>query len=401
MNELQKRRATIMAELKGLLPKVEAGDDEAVKRAQEIREKDIPALEKDEKQASFIKGVFSSHRETDSPGGEDAQARTIGAYMVNHIKSAGWRRGMKMDVIAPEFKAATDTHSTPSSVTPALTTVDTNVVTGPRQNLLTAGLFGTENISGTTLTYFVEGSVEGSVTNVAEGATKPQIHFGDPTAKTETLKKIAAYYKDTDELLEDLPWLAQSIDSRALYLLALHEEDQLLNGDGNGSSITGLLNRTGIQTEAVATGETNALHALRRAKTKVQTGSGFNADAIVLNPEDYQDLQLLTDDNGQYYFGGPAYGQYGNGGYTSAEPSIWGLRVIPSLSIAKGKAIVGAFKLGGSIIRKGGVNVETSNSNEDDFINNRITVRIEERIALAVRYPAAFVNVTLTAPSGA
>ena len=129
----------------------------------------------------------------------------------------------------------------------------------------------------------------------------------------------------------------------------------------------------------------------------MQTGSGFNADAIVLNPEDYQDLQLLTDDNGQYYFGGPAYGQYGNGGYTATEPSIWGLKVVPSLSITKGTAIVGAFKLGGSIIRKGGVNVETSNSNEDDFINNRITVRIEERIALAVRYPAAFVKVTLTA----
>ena len=45
--------------------------------------------------------------------------------------------------------------------------------------------------------------------------------------------------------------------------------------------------------------------------------------------------------------------------------------------------------------RKGGVRVEATNTHADNFTNNKVTVRAEERVALAVRYPAAFVKVGL------
>ena len=71
-----------------------------------------------------------------------------------------------------------------------------------------------------------------------------------------------------------------------------------------------------------------------------------------------------------------------------------GHKVIPSASVTPGVCFVGAFKAGGSIIRNDeGLRVEFANQNEDDFIKNMITVRIEERLVLAVRRPACFVKI--------
>ena len=64
-------------------------------------------------------------------------------------------------------------------------------------------------------------------------------------------------------------------------------------------------------------------------------------------------------------------------------------------AVTKGTAIVGAFKAGASIVTKSGegFRVEVSNSDDDDFQNNVVTVRLEERLLEAVRVPAAFVKI--------
>jgi HK97 family phage major capsid protein len=63
--------------------------------------------------------------------------------------------------------------------------------------------------------------------------------------------------------------------------------------------------------------------------------------------------------------------------------------------VAAKTVAVGAFQASTTVYRKGGVRVESTNSHVDDFTNNLITTRIEERVALAVRIPAATVKVTL------
>lgn len=298
-------------------------------------------------------------------------------------------------VSAPEFKAATDPHLTTGAVyTPYLTEYDQTIVRGFRQRPTVANLCSSGTISGNAVTYLLEGAVEGAFTTVAEGAAKPQLHFVDPTSVTDALKKIAAWWDMSDEMVEDLPFMVSEINNRGLYLLQTFEEAQLLNGPGTGTTIRGILNRSGIQTETQAVAPDSMAEALFRAQTKVMTATGFAADGLVMHPNDYQTLRLAKDANNQYYGGGPFEGQYGAGSM-QAYPNVWGIPTVVTTAIAAKTALVGAFKVGATVYRKGGVRVEQTNSDLGKFTSNIITTRIEERVALAVRYPSAFVKVTV------
>jgi HK97 family phage major capsid protein len=296
---------------------------------------------------------------------------------------------------SPSAKAATDTQAVPAGLAPWLTTYDRTVVRAFRRPVVSDLLGqGTLGAGSNAVSYLVEGAVEGSLATVAEGGAKPQFHIADPTTRTDALKKIAGFLKFTDEMAEDADFWVSEINQRGLYLLALAEENQLLNGDGTGNNILGLLNRSGIQTETAADNTDNA-DAIYRALAKVQTATGLTADGIVINPVDYQALRLSKDGNGQYFGGGFFQGEYGNGGI-EWQPPLWGVRTIVSAAVAAGTAAVAAFSTASTVYRKGGVRVESTNSHASDFTNNLITTRIEERVALANRIPAATVEVTLS-----
>lgn len=330
---------------------------------------------------------------------EPAAAKSLGEHFA---KTAGDRlveakaAGGRFSVSSTEFKAAGDTQVTSVVTSPVTTDIDTNIVPGVRRRLTVADLLGQGTLSGNAITYFVEGALEGDFATVAENAQKPQLHYADPTPVTEALKKIAAFIKESDEMIEDLPFLISAINNRLLYNLGLFEENQILSGSGVGTNLRGILNRVGVQTEAAAgavSGADNA-DAVFRAITKVSTGSGLDADGIVINPADYQSFRLSKDANGQYFGGGFFGGEYGNG-TIMVQPPLWGLRTVVTPAISAGTVLVGAFQQADTLYRKGGVRVESTNSNENDFTNNKVTVRAEERVALASRVPAGHVNVTL------
>ena len=46
--------------------------------------------------------------------------------------------------------------------------------------------------------------------------------------------------------------------------------------------------------------------AIFKAAGLVQTATGFQADGVVINPQDYEALRLAKDSNGQYYGGAVA-----------------------------------------------------------------------------------------------
>lgn len=361
-------------------------------------------IERGEKAASIMAELESMQvSPTDTDPSDGRGAKSLGEHFVKSVGAAGLSRVKTITgatVAAPEFapkvKAAEDTHGTPGTLAPWLTTYDRTVVRAFRRPVV-SDLLGQGTLGGNSnaVTYLVEGAVEGDFTTVAPGGQKPQFHIGDPEQRTDALKKIAGFIKFTDEMVEDADFWVSEINERGLYLLALAEENQLLNGDGSGANVHGLRLRSGIQTEEAAAAADNP-DALYRALAKVQTATGLTADGIVINPADYQALRLNKDGNGQYFGGGYFQNEYGNGGI-EWQPSLWGVRTVVSAAVPAGRPLVGAFGTAATVYRKGGVRVESTNSHATDFTQNLITTRIEERVALAVRIPGAFVDVTLAA----
>ena len=333
------------------------------------------------------------------PSGEETPGDAPKSLGEHFLKHAGDMlrdsKGSRISISAPEFKAAADSHVLTgwTAGTPFLTDYDRTVVQTFRPQTTIADLLGKGSISGNAISYLVEGAREGAFNTVAEDGAKPQMHYVNPTAVVDALKKIAGFIKLTDEFLEDAPFLKSEIDGRLLYDLVWFEEQQLLNGDGTGQNALGLLNRSGIQTEA-GTSLADNPDSIFRAITKVSTASGLRADGVVINPTDYQALRLAKDGNDQYYGGGFFAGQYGQGGIPD-NPPLWGLRTVVTPAIAAGTVLVGAFSQAATLYRKGGVRVEATNSHDTDFTNNLVTIRAEERVALAVRRPLGLVKVTL------
>lgn len=392
--ELKSAR-TELKELAGIIAKGEATDDQKA-RAKALNDDVIPelqdAVDAIAEDAELLSGIMANVS-AEEPADADAEPKshTVGAKAAASV-AGNMERGRKGSVIA-EYKA--DAISVPSSIQPAITDYDTNLVLQNRRRLYVADLFGSETVSGNALTYFVEGAITDATGVIGEGGVYGQSTEAEPTAVTETLKKVGHYYKETDELLADADRLAKSIDNRMAYLIDKCEEEQLLNGDGTGMNITGILGRDGIQAQTCKTGATDIADAIETARQAIRTASVYEADGIVINPNDWLKLRIAKDGNGQYYAGGFFTGAYGNGAPSNGD-SFWGLRAVVTSAIPQGTMLVGAFAQGGAVVRKGGTTIEVSNSNEDDFIRGQVTIRGTKRLALAVRYPAAFVKVTIS-----
>lgn len=376
---LKEQRAEKMTALVELKDAIEANDPDAIAKGEEIRaaiEAIDASIEQAEKAQELLETIGTETTEPEEEAPAMGNAKTIGQFAAKSLDLAGLKSGVIARTGSAWGKAATD-----PTTAPTVTITDTNVVDVRPQQLRIRDLFATEAINGNSLSYFVMGAMEGTMGTVAENGKKPQVHF--PYTQTPaTLQKVAAWWYETDELLEDADFLASAIDGRGEYMFDKAVESYLA---------TTLLAVSGIQTISTGVNLDNIL----TAKNNVLAQTGYAADGVVLNPTDLTTLMLTKDDNLQYLFGGPAFGPYGNGNYSNVV-TMWGMPVVASDAVAAGTAIVGAFGVGASVVTKanGGQRVEVFREDGENVQYNRVTVRIEERLALATRIPAAFVKIT-------
>lgn len=266
-----------------------------------------------------------------------------------------------------------------------------------QQRLMVRDLLATGETTMNSIPFIKESTFTNYADMTAEEGEKPEATLALTTA-TAPVKKIAVVLKVTDEMFADFPMMRDYVNTRLSFSVKAKEEQQLLNGTGSGNQITGLLQTSGIQTQGCGSiSATNpVVDSIHKAITKIRvatgTAGGYEPDGIILHPNDWQILRLTKDNNYQYFGGGPFTGAYGNA--TQAVDQIFGLPVVKTTAIAAGTALVGSFKMGAQIWQREGIRVEATNSNEDDFNFNRVSIRVEERLALTVYRPSAFCTVT-------
>jgi len=266
------------------------------------------------------------------------------------------------------------------------------------QPLTVADLLASGTTNSSSISYVIESAFQDLTATVAEKGTKPQLDL-TLARRQDNVTKIANVAKVTDEMFQDAQAFESYLSNRMVFGVKRVEEAQLLNGNGTSPNLQGILNRTGLaSTVTTSAGLTaqKAMEGIYNQITALRASSFIEPDAIVIHPNDWQTIRLGKDGQQQYYAGGPFTGAYGNAGPSNVD-QLWGLKAVITTAIAQGTVLVGGFQESGQVFRRQGVTLEMTNSNVDDFVNNLITLRAEERLALAVYRPAGFGKVVLTA----
>jgi len=232
----------------------------------------------------------------------------------------------------------------------------------------------------------------GAPATTAEVATIPQVDrtFG---VVSVPLQKIAGISKHSNELLKYGPELVAVLKDMLAIDLNLVVDGQLLSGNGTAPNLQGVLgvaevlDATAIGAQVVA--NANLFDVLRIAMTKIATaGKGkYMANYIVLNPTDAEELDLTKNANGDYIM--PSF--VAAGGQT-----IKGARVIENTGITAGTFLIGDFRYL-NIRPNGGVEVDFSNSDSDDFQKGIVAIRMQRYLAAYVKNndSAAFMTGTI------
>lgn len=259
------------------------------------------------------------------------------------------------------------------------------VVNMPLEERTVADLMGQGTTDNNTIEYYEETTFTNAAATVAEGAAKPESAIAW-TLRTEPVRKIAHWIPATKESLDDVSFLESTIRTRLAFGIQRTEEAQLLTGDATGTNLRGLINRVGIQTQAKGTDPTP--DAIYRAMQKVRgaAGTGFaEPDAVVLHPNDWTDIKLLRTAEGMYIWGNPS---------DEGPDRIWGKVVRQTTGMTEGTGLVGAFRAHAQVVRREGVTVTLSTEHASYFIENKVAILAESRLALAVFRPSAFATVT-------
>lgn len=257
------------------------------------------------------------------------------------------------------------------------------ILTPPERRLTVRDLIAPGRMDGNTLEYVKESGFTNNAAGVAEGAAKPQSDIKFELIST-TAKVIAHHAKASRQILDDVAQLASYIDGRLRYMLAFKEEAQLLNGDGTGQNLLGIIPQAtafAVPAGYTAPAPTTGIDTLRIAMLQVVLAE-FPATGHVLNPIDWASIETLKDSEGRYIIGNPQ---------GSIAPRLWNLPVVETQSMAVGKFLTGAFQLGAQVFDRWLARVEIATENEDDFVKNLITMLCEERLALAVYRGESFV----------
>ena len=229
-----------------------------------------------------------------------------------------------------------------------------------------------------------------------EGANLAQSTF-EYTKRMSSVESVGHYVPAVDEILTDQPQV-QMLLANDLRLGVLQKlDDMILNGTGNNNEWTGLMVNSGVQTQAKGTDD--PADAILKAKTKVMTTGGAVPGAVVINPSDFEKVQLLREIGAAAFKTGETAINTYNGGYIWGHPSrvgpntIWGMRVVESQAITAGNVLVGDFARYCAIRDRQSVRVQVGEHN-DDFIKLQKVIRAYVRAAFYTTRAVAFCKVT-------
>ncbi|EBY0802721.1 phage major capsid protein [Salmonella enterica] len=332
----------------------------------------------------------SARRQDDLP----QAVKTLGQMVIESEAFKGMsssdRKGVRVQMSRKDLMNVTATTGTGASSTNSLVVADRipGIIAPPERTLTIRDLLAPGETDSASMEFVQETGYTNNAAPVAEGARKPQSEITFDL-KTAPVRTIAHTFKASRQILDDAKGLASYIDARARYGLRLKEELQLLSGDGTGANIKGIIPQASTFSPRVTLASATAIDRMRLAVLQAVLAE-YPATGFVLNPIDWAAIELTKDGEGRYIIAQPVNGSVAR---------LWGLPVVETQAMTQNNFLTGAFSMAAQIFDRMEIEVLLSTENEDDFVKNMVTIRAEERLAMAVYRPEAFVTGQVTASS--
>ncbi|MEV4215162.1 phage major capsid protein [Micromonospora sp. NPDC049662] len=237
-------------------------------------------------------------------------------------------------------------------------------------------------LTGNTYEYLRQTLRTNNAAVVADNATKPTSIY--TVGSVEDRARVIAHLSEAipERYFADHQELFQLLDRemREDALIAL--ETEITTGDGTGEHFTGIINVSGTLSQAWST---DILTTTRKARTTLENALQ-QPTAYAMNPTDWETIDLLQDNEGRYYYGGPS---------SIATPVLHGLPVVVTPAVAAGTAILADWRQARLRVRED-MRMDADRSGTL-FDKNQVKLRVEGRFAFDLVRPPAFCEIDLTA----
>lgn len=357
----------------GLTEGVKQKADEAITAVNEAKAR------MDELEQKMATRGADARAEFKTAGQMYVEDENVKSFLAN--PSGGRRVSVDMEAKAIISSLTTDTDGSAGDVV----VPDRRPIIDPVQRRLTIrDLLMPGSTSSNSIQYPKETGFTNSADTHTEtaGTAKPQseIKFDIVTSSVTT---IAHWVLATRQILDDAPMLQSYIDGRLRYGLKLIEEDQLLNGGGTGTDLNGVYTQaTALAANPMVVDAPTKIDVIRVAMLQAALAE-FPPNGVVMHPTDWATVELEKDTAGAYIIGNPQ---------DSAQPRLWGLPIVATQAMTVDKFLVGSFGMGAQIFDRQDASVTISTEDDQNFRKNLVTILAEERLALAVYRPEAFVK---------
>ena len=298
---------------------------------------------------------------------------------------AGGMKSTQSGFVCPMPRSALTSVATTNTTTVGVPAdLQSGIIGLPQRRLTVRDLLTPGKTGSNAIQYVRETAFTNNAAPVSEGDLKPESTITYELTQSAVVT-VAHWVKASKQILDDFAQLQSMIDQRLRYGLGYVEETQLLKGSGVGNNLNGVYTQaTAFAAPIVLAGSPTKIDILRLMLLQAELAE-YPATGIVLHPADWTAIELTKDTTGGYIFANPQ---------SLAPPALWGRPVVGTQAMTVDTALVGAFRLGAQIFDREDANVVISTENSDDFVRNLVTIRAEERLALAVYRPAAFVKNT-------
>jgi HK97 family phage major capsid protein len=409
-----------LKELKGALKDVLAANDEIVNHVEANREEGGPEVQVEIKHVEAFRSGLTKAREIRSEiealeGHEEVKAWAAGSQSIatsskslfvpgDEKKSVGQRF-----IDSEEFKSVAGgrngfTMHAPYQIKDIFTALPSGtpgdfgtpqregIVERAKRTMRVRDLFPVQQTNTNMIEYFRVSGFTNNASTVAERSGSPAVFAAKPQSSMTVVgvqapvRTIAHFEVAHRNVLDDEPTLRGIIDNELLYGLRLVEDDQILNGDGTGSNLTGIRETSGIQNQVWSAGSTGdtRIDVIRRAITKSLLAY-YEPTGIIVHPNDMEDIELTKDAEERHLMVMSVS--------LGAEARLWRLPMVMTPAITEGFALVGAFGIGATLYDRMEGTIRVAEQHSDFFIRNAVAVLAEERLALAVKRPESFVEV--------